>query len=114
METKVPFNFLQPIVENAFIHGFLHYDEDKYIEISVDIKDEKYLELLVFNNGNALDYVELNRVNKNLSNKSGHGLSLIYDKLESAYGEDFVYRLESKIGSGTRVRILIPLQEERK
>ncbi len=105
----VPFNFLQPVVENAFTHGFK--DRDRVMEIEISIRRQsKYLEFTVRNNGEELDEPTLLRIRKGLSSNSGHGLSLIYNKLQSAYGDNFSMDIESPPRDFTCVRIALPLK----
>lgn len=107
---QVPFNFLQPIVENAFTHGFTNIDGKYHIKIKVSRLKNK-AKLCVYNNGSIVSRVTLNRVNKSLSNNNGHGLSFIYEKLKSAYAEDFSMKLKSSKDEGTCVCVVIPILE---
>ncbi len=110
---KVPFNFIQPIVENAFSHGFVPSDDKKNIIISVR-KIHDRARITVSNNGVLLNDITLNRVNKGLSRNSGHGLSLIYEKLKSAYNSEFDMVITSNSDENTNVIVEIPIiyQEE--
>ncbi|TWH45792.1 histidine kinase [Sporomusa sp. KB1] len=105
----VPFNFLQPIVENAFTHGFRNCDLQKRIRIQVE-KYEECAVISIYNNGTVLDNVTLNRVTKGIRGNTGHGLSLIYTKLHSAYGEDFNMNIRSVCKEGTCVSIRVPIK----
>ena len=102
---QVPFNFLQPIVENAFVHGF---DLEKEKKIIIVIREEnRYLKIKIHNTGKILDLTSCNRINKNLRNNRTHGSGMIYQKLESNYGTDFVFKLlpDKKIGMQWIVQI---------
>lgn len=105
---SMPFNFLQPIVENAFTHGFDITEEKKKIYIHAE-KAGKYVKIRIFNNGNMLDPITLNRVRKSLENNTGHGLSLIYAKLKSAYHTDFILDITSGEKNGTVVSVAFPI-----
>lgn len=105
---SMPFNFLQPIVENAFTHGFDITEEKKKIYIHAE-KAGKYVKIRIFNNGNMLDPITLNRVRKSLENNTGHGLSLIYAKLKSAYHTDFMLDITSGEKNGTVVSVAFPI-----
>lgn len=111
---KVPFNFIQPVVENAFTHGFIPSDNKKLIRISVEKVDDK-AEIVVSNNGVLLDDITLNRVNRGLYRNTGHGLSMIYEKLKLAYSDDFSMNITSSSGDDTKVSVKIPIvyEEER-
>lgn len=105
---SVPFNFLQPIVENAFTHGFDTAEDKKKIYINAR-KMGKYVKISIYNNGNTLDEITLNRVRKSLENNTGHGLSLIYTKLKLAYQTDFMMDITSDVQNGTIVFIAFPI-----
>lgn len=107
--TPVPFNFLQPIVENAFTHGFL-FDGEKRIRIEAK-RENEYIVCSCYNNGLIPDEVTVNRIQKSLCNNSGHGLALIYAKLKSAYGTDFQMKISVEPEAGTCVRVRLPIYE---
>lgn len=104
----VPFNFLQPIVENAFTHGFSPSDDKKIIRIYVqNINDRARISII--NNGVPLNDITLNRINKSLTSNTGHGLSFIYDKLKSAYLKNFNMEVISNNNEETGVIVDIPI-----
>ncbi len=103
----VPFNFLQPVVENAFTHGFADVDGRRKIRIEVEPDGEK-AEIRVYNNGSNVDEVTLNRVKRSLPNNNGHGLSFIYDKLKAAYGTEFTMDICSGEKEETCVSVTVP------
>lgn len=106
-DIQVPFNFLQPIVENAFTHGFSPSNNKKIIQISVEhINGDA--QISVFNNGVPLDEITSNRLNKSIKSNTGHGLSLIYEKLKSAYNDNFTMEIVSGINE-TGVFVKIPI-----
>lgn len=84
----VPYIFLQPIVENAFTHGFMKFDGVKVLKIICKKKEDK-IEINIMNNGILVDMATANRINERLKENNGHGLNLIYEKLRNAYGDNF-------------------------
>ncbi|MDD2447892.1 MAG: histidine kinase [Tissierellia bacterium] len=107
----VPFNFLQPVVENAFTHGFSPSDDKKIIKIIVR-KSEDTAIITIINNGIPLNQVTMNRINKSITSNTGHGLSFIYEKLKSAYSEDFMMKVISNNNGETGVIMYIPIRCE--
>ena len=105
---RVPFNCLQPIVENAFTHGFLPSDDKKLIKIYIK-KIKNKVRISIINNGVPLSDVTLNRVNKSITNNTGHGLSLVYEKLKFAYGSGFSMNIVSNNNDRTSVIVEIPI-----
>lgn len=107
MDTLVPFNFLQPIVENAFTHSFIAFDQRKLVRIRVrDAGD--MVEISSENNGAPPAREDLGRITKNWSAGSGHGLSFIYDKLHSRFGENFRLHIDVTEDDHTRVTVCVP------
>ena len=107
-EIIVPFNFLQPLVENAFKHSLsLARDENKKLSIDV-LKNGDWAEIYVTNNGVVLDDDTLDHINVMLRQHSGHGLSLIHEKLQMAYGNRFVFRFSRNEEDETVAAIKIP------
>ena len=94
MGVAVPFNFLQPIAENAFIHGFGRNVKERRLVLRAWVEDGR-AHIIISNNGAVMNPITLNRVNRSLTSGSGHGLSLIYSKLAAAFGEDFTMTLLS-------------------
>lgn len=94
MGVAVPFNFLQPIAENAFIHGFGRNVKERRLVLRAWVEDGR-AHIIISNNGAVMNPITLNRVNRSLTSGSGHGLSLIYSKLAAAFGKDFTMTLLS-------------------
>lgn len=103
----VPFNFLQPIVENAFVHGFADFSGHKRLDIRIAAADGR-LSFRITNWGAPIDEVTLKRVRAGMASNSGHGMSLVYAKLEAVYGEDFTIAIFSGPDQGTEVRLELP------
>ncbi len=103
----VPFNFLQPIIENAFTHGFINHSGEKRLGIRIT-KHEQFLRFMVENNGEWIDKTTLQRVRRGMETSSGHGLSLVYAKLQAAYGDRFSIHITSGKTTGTKIRLELP------
>ena len=108
LNTPVPFNFLQPIVENAFTHGFMSYDYEKYVCINVAPKQENIC-IEVINNGIPPGLAELKQIREGWASHSGHGLSLIYDKLQYSFAGQFSMDIRILKGGKTCILLQIPI-----
>ena len=106
LDGLVPFNFLQPFVENAFTHGFTNMVDRKILKVEVSQQKERLL-FTINNNGTPIDAVTINRILTGMSSGSGHGLSLVYTKLQSTYGDDFSISITSDAQNGTTVSIAL-------
>ena len=105
---QVPFNFLQPIVENAFVHGFSALEGERRIWVDAEKRDD-VVEIRVTNNGSIPDDITVNRVRRSMAGNTGHGLSLIYEKLKSAYGDRFTMDICTISETGVRIIVTVPL-----
>jgi len=108
---KIPFLTLQPIVENAFMHGVEDLEEGGIIKVySLNIEHKKYL--VVEDNGNGMDEDTINSLltdNTITSHSTGIGISNVKRRLEFFYNSTDTIFIESQIGVGTKV--LVKLKE---
>lgn len=103
---------LQPVVENAVIHGLESTGKDGQIQVEIALEEEDLL-LAVSDNGQGMTPEELEELqNKlttpNLSPKSGIGLYNTNQRIRLFYGENYGIRVGSAPGQGTRVYLLLP------
>lgn len=109
---QVPFNFLQPIAENAFTHGFTATGK-KRLGLKIG-RIEDRIRIQVENNGNILDEQQCRTVNAGMKSNTVHGLSMVYRKLSAIYGEEFRLEICSNPERGTWFTIEIPVKGELK
>ena len=109
-ELKIIKFILQPIVENCILHGFDEDKDNQKIDIYIS-KMEKYLEIIIRDNGKGFDSKESKKKNK--GNLSGIGYKNVFERIKLTYGADCEMDLKSIICYGTEVRILIPINNER-
>ncbi|MFC7442069.1 sensor histidine kinase [Laceyella putida] len=99
---------LQPLIENAIIHGIEPSDNPCKLVISATIKeigDEPYLVINIHDNGVGFDA-------NNMTNNRSIGISNVRERLMITYPES-TFSIESKEGSGTSVTIQIPEKDVR-
>ncbi len=96
----VPVLLLQPIVENAVVHGLDAGQERLIVRIEASITPDG-VELVVENDGTELS---------GSGKTAGHGLGLSTTKarLLTAYGDRASLTLKPREGGGARVRIVLP------
>lgn len=104
---------LQPIVENAIVHGLESVAENGYITISVDAKEPDLI-LTVTDNGPGMDEHTLNDLKQQIANHDPDstksiGLYNINQRIQLMYGEEFGLTLESSPDHGTTVVVTLPL-----
>lgn len=112
-DCNVPLNFLQPIVENSFTHGFRNHIDVMKIDIFSDCNDE-FLIISVTDNGSGMSKIKKDKLIKNLKEKKGRlsGLVMILMKLEKIYGDRVKFEIDTVEGQGTTMTFFIPKEGE--
>jgi two-component system sensor histidine kinase YesM len=105
---KVPKFFLQPIVENAILHGFEGMTGGGLLSISATIKEEN-IEFLVMDNGKGMTEAECENI-MNQSLEGSIGLSNVNQRLSLIYGDHFTIKVQSQREQGTSFYLTIPGQ----
>ncbi|MFA7467365.1 MAG: ATP-binding protein, partial [Desulfotomaculaceae bacterium] len=105
LETRVPNLMLQPLIENAVIHGILPKPEGGRIDISVN-REGRTLIFRVKDNGIGM---AADKLNGNLKHNSlkGVGLANIDSRLRKLFGKGL--HIKSGPGTGTEITWRIPL-----
>ncbi len=102
---------LQPIIENAIIHGFV--DNDNF---QIDIKAYLENDLIKFeikDNGFGILENKIQEIYQSFDDEksfNGVGLKNVYQRLKIYYGEKANLLIESELDVGTKIIIMIPLQ----
>lgn len=108
----IPFNCLQPILENCFIHGFRNKKNRMTIEIHGK-RDKGYAVIGICDNGIGMiekDVEALNRrIHQSIKNEVLSGLMMIYTKFQLIYNENFSFEISSLPNKGTSVLISLPI-----
>ena len=118
---QVPKLILQPIVENAYIHGIKHKSGVGNIMIGAE-RLKGSLEIFILDNGVGMDEVTLKKLSvflegdepgiKNKHNWQSIGLKNVHDRIRYLYGKPYGIEITSTSPIGTMVRIVMPDQEE--
>ncbi|MDN4524153.1 sensor histidine kinase [Fictibacillus fluitans] len=107
-KTKIPPLTLQPLVENAVIHGIEPVFEAGMIHVKGEQRDG-YLILIVDDDGKGLGEKEIKELQKKLSQpmdeEMGCGLWNVHQRLSLHYGEDAGITIEPSPLGGLRVSI---------
>lgn len=112
---RLPFFTLQPLVENAIIHGLEPKETDGKISITAKIENDK-IQILIKDNGvgipkavlpNLLDENHFD-INEDRSNKN-IGIINVHKRLKLYYGDKCQFSIFSKENCGTTVTLLFDL-----
>lgn len=110
---------LQPLVENAIVHGFDGKQGIKKLEISA-VKKNKHLEVSVCDNGNGMTEDEIREVLSNADGKKSNakynavGINNIQERIHLLYGEEFGVSYESIKSEFTKATVKLPIELEEK
>jgi sensor histidine kinase YesM len=123
LDLKIPCMILQPIVENAFIHGISDMESQGRISLSafsrggdavISIKDngkgmsgKKIREIL---SGGTVG--ETDATGRHEGHTNGIGLNNILSRLKIFYSKDQILKIKSEPGQGTEVVLHIPLEDK--
>lgn len=106
---------LQPIVENAIVHGLECRSGPGLLEVS-SMKSGDDMLIIVKDNGTGIDEDKLKQLRTRLSQPSDTldeehiGIKNVHDRIQFYFGEKYGIELNSQLGEGTTVILRIPDQ----
>lgn len=108
----IPKFLIQPLVENAIIHGVEPKIDSGTVAIIGEL-GESTVTITVKDNGVGMDSARLNSVVSEMSKEEGGqisqiGLANVYHRIQLYYGDGGGLSIESKLDVGTTVTITIP------
>ncbi|WP_188400135.1 PocR ligand-binding domain-containing protein [Sporomusa sp. GT1] len=112
MKISVPALSLQPLVENAIIHGLEPKKEGGHIYISGYVANNNII-IRVSDTGVGIPQERMGAILKSEKRSSkGHltgiGLINVHQRIQHYFGEQYGLRIESKVGEGTEVYLSLP------
>ena len=111
-KVMIPKLIIQPLVENGILHGLEPKKEGGTILITI-AEREKKLVIAVEDDGVGADEAEIvKKMKDGDGGKDTFALKNIDDRIRLRYGNSYGLRFESKPGEGTRVLVVMPLEEE--
>jgi two-component system sensor histidine kinase YesM len=116
---EVPRLFIQPLIENAYIHGF---NEGGGRIIISAYSDHQNLIVMVEDDGKGMTDEQRQLLIEHLENNtdevgersdgfSGIGLKNVYERMKLIYGHSFRVDVYSVVGSGTKIKLFIPMHK---
>ncbi|MCI9220145.1 MAG: sensor histidine kinase [Lachnospiraceae bacterium] len=106
-EIKVPNLLLQPLVENALIHGILP-NKSRYGRLFLAIsKVMEHIRFTILDNGVGIPAQKLTGLLQ--TDSGGYGLKNVHERLQLTYGEEYGLTINSIPGESTMITFTIPL-----
>ena len=110
---QIPLLTLQPIIENALIHGIEDMESGGKIEVQAYQEGESAI-IQVSDNGVGMDNETLIKIQKG-AQLSGHttglGLHNVRERLRLFFGEENLFTIHSVPSQGTTIRIKLPFKK---
>lgn len=115
INAKIPNMVIQPLVENAIIHGLDSKAEGGILSISV-IRAGNNLEIIIYDNGVGIppDFLEVLNKHKHVSKSgqiTGLGIANVHRRIQYYFGENYGVSIVSDQENGTKVKVKIPYLE---
>lgn len=108
---------LQPIVENAILHGFKNNEKHGCIEIAASVENNQLI-IKIEDDGNGISEEQVEDLN-NYINRRNENLTMDYERsigiknvnmrIKLACGDEYGILISSKINVGTQVVFMLPL-----
>lgn len=110
---KIPPLIIQPLVENAVVHGLEEVEEGGLVNIDVRVMSDRVV-ITVEDNGGGIPEAKIREIKyacQDSEDTEEHriGLRNVHQRLVLTYGEGFGLELKCPPGAGTRVTLAIPL-----
>lgn len=112
VDCLVPRFFLQPLVENAILHGFRNMKSGGHLRIIAEKKGNQ-LHILVEDNGRGMDEKTRRAYLAGMPEQSGIGVSNVHERLKLIYGETYERRVISAPGKGCCIHLYLPFEKEK-
>jgi LytS/YehU family sensor histidine kinase len=112
-EIQIPSMIIQPFIENSIWHGIANLDEKGLVTVSVNLWNEKSLQIIVEDTGvgikNAEKYKTRNNPHLNLGMTiTRKRLSLLSQKYAVKTGIEYSELIPGATNPGTKVVIFVP------
>ena len=116
MEYQIPKLTLQPVIENAVLHGILEKDSKTGTIVLTGWMEDEDIVLLISDDGVGIPPEKLSQIISGTGNTSSKGTNIaVYNahrRLQILYGKEYGLSYSSMPGMGTEVQIRIPAQKE--
>ncbi|MFB0920847.1 MAG: ATP-binding protein, partial [Oscillospiraceae bacterium] len=112
MDMLVPVMTLQPLVENAYLHGLSNVISDGKITVEGHYIGGKMV-LAVIDNGSGMEQERIDEImeeiksNVNIDKMNGIGISNVYKQMDFYFGSAFRFEIISHVNDGTKIVLTV-------
>lgn len=106
---------LQPMVENAILHGFAELDRQGLVRIASHLDENGNLEITVSDNGKGMGPERIAEVlegDKSIDGAGRHfnriGIHNVQERIRLNFGDEYGLNIQSTIDEGTTIRFILP------
>lgn len=112
LDTRIPKLTLQPLVENAIVHGFENKLEIGKIKILGKSIDER-IHITIADNGCGIGKEKLDLLLSQEGQKTRNGIGLfnVHQRIRLLFGEPYGLDIHSVEGKGTSIAVILPVKE---
>lgn len=106
----IPNLTLQPIVENAVLHGILEKKVPKGSIIIIGRLEPEYIILEIHDDGKGIESYKLSQIIDSIKSESveGYGIKNVDLRIKNFFGEKYGLSFKSTVGQGTVVTVCFP------
>lgn len=117
LNLKVHKFLLQPLVENAIVHGLENKEKDGVIRISSYTSDNKLI-VEIYDNGEGISQQKIKKIfeqdsemhsNLNAGMKNHIGINNVHNRLQFYYGPEYCVKIESVEHKYTKIFVQFPI-----
>lgn len=107
----IPKVVLQPLIENAIVHGIKRMDSDGELSISISIELE-IIVIAVEDNGYRIkDVTPIMDILEGKNRDEGYGIRNVHKRIQLHFGEKYGLAYSLREGSGVRAQLTIPFTQ---
>ena len=101
---------LQPLFENAILHGVAPLGRHGHIEVSLKMSDNR-ITAEVTDDGVGMSEETLAKLQSGTDDSGRIGVTNVAKRLKLYFGDDYGLAIESRLGAGTKVSFTFPKQD---
>ena len=117
-KVKVPCLILQPLVENAIVHGVGMYINQAMVSVDVRKLSDTQVRIIILDNGVGMTPEKLEEIRSktvesvNVQEENSIGLANVFKRLRLFFNNEVKIKIDSEEKKFTKIQIIIPFKKE--